>query len=310
MQSHVPAEKYQFVHHFIPHPVHKRRATLLSMQAIWIYSALILSVFLFVKAVPKVLPGVLGYATSISTLELLEQTNALRAKNGLPALKMNTQLSEAANKKAAHMFQEGYWAHISPDGVKPWEFILGEQYDYAYAGENLAKNFNTSEQVISAWFNSETHRENLLSSNYEDIGFAVVNGVMDGYETTLVVQMFGKTRFPQVAAVSPSSELGIQNSNVSLTPEVQEQQNTELVIQQPNSAELVVSSIPLINVTDISRTLLLSFGVFIITLLSLDIWYSHKKGIPKVTGHTVAHIMFLTILIVSVWFVLSPGRIL
>ena len=38
---------------------------------------------------------------------------------------------------------------------------------------------------------SPTHMENVMRKDYKDIGFAVVNGVLAGEETTLVVQMFG-----------------------------------------------------------------------------------------------------------------------
>ena len=60
-----------------------------------------------------------------------------------------------------------------------------------YAGENLAKGFRTAEGVHEAWMASPTHKENIMSPNYKDIGVAVVEGTLLGKETTLVVQMFG-----------------------------------------------------------------------------------------------------------------------
>jgi uncharacterized protein YkwD len=73
---------------------------------------------------------------------------------------------------------------FSPDGTEPWDFILGEKYDYIYAGENLAKNFSTFDDVVEAWYNSPSHKENLLNKNYTEMGFAIVNGELNGYETT------------------------------------------------------------------------------------------------------------------------------
>ena len=59
-------------------------------------------------------------------------------------------------------------------------FIEQEGYQYIYAGENLAVDFSESSEVIEAWFDSPSHRENLLSHNYSEIGFAVINGELKG----------------------------------------------------------------------------------------------------------------------------------
>ena len=198
-------EKYQFIHHFVPHPYHKTRATLLSIPLMWFYTLTVFAFLVVFKTTPHLLPGVLGYASNINTDILLKETNKIRMEHGLSPLTINNKLAKAAEKKANHMFEKDYWAHISPDGVKPWDFILQSDYDYAFAGENLAKNFDTSDQVVKAWYESASHRENLLSTNYDEIGFAVLNGVLDGYETTLVVQMFGRPRTEiAVATIDPA----------------------------------------------------------------------------------------------------------
>jgi len=67
--------------------------------------------------------------------------------------------------------------------------VYKNNYNYKYAGENLAIDFIDSSQVIEAWLNSPSHRANLLNQNYQEIGVAVVSGNLEGYETTLVVQV-------------------------------------------------------------------------------------------------------------------------
>jgi len=176
-------EKFQFVHHFLPHPEDKKRATLLSNKAIIVYCAAMLLIAGIFRFLPKVVPGVLGYASDISVKDLLTYTNMKRKEAGFSELRLNSSLTSAAYQKAEDMFKDQYWAHISPAGTEPWDFILGQNYDYIYAGENLAKNFKNSKDVVEAWMKSSSHRENLLSPNYDEIGFAVVNGVMEGYET-------------------------------------------------------------------------------------------------------------------------------
>jgi len=133
-------EKFQFVYHFLPKEDKKRRADLLDNKAILIYCVLIFILTAAFRFIPKVAPGVLGYASNINISDLLKYTNKKREENGASNLVINPKLSAAAEKKARDMFADGYWAHVAPDGTEPWDFIVGEDYDYIYAGENLAKN--------------------------------------------------------------------------------------------------------------------------------------------------------------------------
>lgn len=256
--------------------------------------------------IPLLAPGVLGYASNINISDLLNDTNKVRQENGLSTLRTNNELTLAAQKKAAHMFANDYWAHVAPDGTAPWDFILAENYDYSYAGENLAKNFNNSDQVVDAWFKSPSHRENLLNKNYDEIGFAVVNGVLDGYETTLVVQMFGRLR----ASAQPAA-----------IPGPTEENSTQVFQQSKPIQNVVISSqaleeaqepqiLPALDVAKASKTISMLVGGFLLVLLVLDVWYTEKKAIPKVTGHAFSHIILLVVVLIGIWFVLSPGKIL
>ena len=136
-------QKYKFINHFIPHKHHKKRARLLSNKALFMYCSVLLFFLGLFRFIPVAFPGVLGYASSIDVSELLRDTNEKRANIGLKPLTLNSKLSNAANKKAQDMFHAGYWAHVSPKGTRPWDFILAQGYDYVYAGENLAKTFRT-----------------------------------------------------------------------------------------------------------------------------------------------------------------------
>ena len=294
-------EKYAFVHHFLPHPNRKVRAKLLSHSALFIYSCLLLLIIGVFKIVPKVAPGVLGYSSNINIRDLFNNTNNERGKNGLNKLRLSAELTAAAEKKARDMFKDNYWAHVSPTGTEPWSFILTEKYDYSYAGENLAKNFNTSSEVVQAWMDSSSHRENMLSTNYDEIGFAVVNGVLEGYETTLVVEFFGRPRDSSlIASVYDEQKLLDKLSPfpipIVVTPSVQ--------------AFKTLSVLPVFDVVSVSKYISLIFGGFVALLLALDIWYSKRKSILKFTGHTFAHLTFLILALLGVWFVLVPGKIL
>ena len=134
---------------------------------------------------------VLGRTSNVQTVTLLADTNKERQAEGLGDLTLNDQLSQAAFLKATDMFKHDYWAHTSPSGVEPWKWFGDAGYNYSVAGENLAKNYPTADTTVAAWMNSPSHRENILNGKYVDVGFAVVDGTLEGRATTLVVAFYG-----------------------------------------------------------------------------------------------------------------------
>lgn len=299
--------KYQFVYHFLPHPQAGQRATLLSHKSLVVYCAVVLFFLATVKLLPHFLPGVLSYATDMSIRDLLYYTNQQREQAGLSDLRLNLELSKAAQKKATDMFAHNYWAHVSPTGVEPWSFILGENYDYIYAGENLAKNFSSSKDVVVAWYNSPSHRDNLLSPNYDEVGFAEQNGVLDGYETTLVVQMFGRPRdASKIAAVSDTDNILKQLGETSpaSTPSIGK------LAKAGSSSILSATPLPRVQVDLVVKYTLLFISGMIFCLLALDIWFTRRQNIAKFTGHSLSHLILFFGVIVCILFIIKPGFII
>lgn len=134
--------------------------------------------------------GVLG-SQDLTNASLLASANKVRTNDGEKPLVANARLDAAAAEKASDMIAKNYWAHDAPDGTQPWHWIDSVGYSYAAAGENLAKGFDTPSAVTKAWLESPEHRENVLSSNYSEVGFAVAHGKLEGKNTTLVVAMYG-----------------------------------------------------------------------------------------------------------------------
>jgi len=133
------------------------------------------------------------YASNISNNEsiALSETNKIRKENGLTPLLWNSKLSAAAQDKARDMVESNYFDHTSPSGKKAWNFVLDEKYEYKTAGENLAISFDNVKDATNAWEESATHYANIVSPKYTDFGFAEYNGVIDGTNTTVYVQIFG-----------------------------------------------------------------------------------------------------------------------
>jgi hypothetical protein len=101
-------------------------------------------------------------------------------------------LDKAATMKATDMATKGYFAHVSPEGKKPWNWLQEVEYKYQYAGENLAVNFKDSEDVTVAWMNSPTHKANIVKAQYTEIGTGVATGTYNGVKSVYVAQVFAK----------------------------------------------------------------------------------------------------------------------
>ncbi len=129
-------------------------------------------------------------------------TNEARVQNNLDNLQTNPLLEIAAENKALDMANKSYFAHESPDGRMPWDWIEEAGYDYSYAGENLAVNFIDSEEVINAWMRSPSHRKNILNVSFKEIGLGMVKGFYKSREAIFIVQMFGAS-----AKLSPQNQI-------------------------------------------------------------------------------------------------------
>ncbi|MBI4067649.1 CAP domain-containing protein [Candidatus Gottesmanbacteria bacterium] len=319
-----------FQHHFIPHSSNNHKARALHPQAFLFYILLIFVVQVSLKTIRTTFPHILGFATDISVQNLLDLTNQKRSESGLGNLSLSPTLSAAAANKASDMFSKNYWAHIAPDGKTPWDFITGAGYRYIYAGENLAKNFNDSGGVVSAWMDSPTHKDNLLKKEYQEVGFAVVNGTLNGEETTLVVQFFGSsnsstapqeqvnilpTQQPQptvIAQVLPTSIPLPIASNISPTTIAPTQVIISIIPRKEGGTNIRIASaqnIPLFNITTVSKITSLALIGFLLVVLGVDGIFIWRRRTIRVSGHNFAHMLFLVALI-GIVYITGTGAIL
>lgn len=159
--------------------------------------------------------GVLGAARDFSAGTLLSDTNAERAKQGEPALRLDPRLSAAAQAKAKDMVSADYWAHNAPGGKTPWTFITESGYRYQSAGENLAYGFTSADDAVAGWMNSPEHRANVLNRAYGDVGFGVAsspNFLGKGPEIIVVAEYGQAAESGAVAAGQAKNEVLGANS--------------------------------------------------------------------------------------------------
>lgn len=112
--------------------------------------------------------------------------NAKRAEAGLSALKIDSQVQNVARVKAQDMVDNNYFSHTSPTYGSPFDMMKSFGITYKAAGENIAGNSSNS-GAVNAWMNSEGHKANILSNNYNYTGIGVVSSPKYG---KIYVQMF------------------------------------------------------------------------------------------------------------------------
>lgn len=275
-----------FKHLFTPHPSNGYRSKIIHHDMLTGYLVFALFLTFAINQLQAKSGSILGYATDITANKLFHLTNQEREKDGLQTLTYSVKLQEAAQKKAENMFLNNYWSHYGPNGETPWQYILATGYQYEYAGENLAKNFLFSDGVVRAWMNSPTHKENILRKDYTEVGFAVVDGVLNGEETTLVVQMFAK---PLYASVTKTVE------HQSGDPVLNAKGETQSITQEAGKSSFY-SLFVNINVI---------FFIILISALVLDFYFASKLNLIHLKGKNLIHILFLGTLTIGIIFIIQ-----
>lgn len=304
-------------HLFVPHESNNHKAKLIRPQGL----AFILCLFVGFQLFMQTPTGgkVLGYAANISPDEVIRLTNEKRAANGLAPLTYSPLLSQSAQAKGADMLNKGYWAHVAPDGTEPWIFFLNAGYQYKYAGENLARDFSSASAAVDAWMASPTHRDNLLSPKYKEIGIGVVEGSLNGVDTTIIVQHFG-------TSLSDSGQVAPLANNTGVAPSVAPSPKPSL---SPSPAPVAVaeeataSPLPVLEangsdngggqvlVSPFKLTKGVSLGLVgvLLVVMLIDAVVISRKRIKRVSGRVFAHIAFFG-MIAAIILIMRAGQIL
>ncbi|MCM3717429.1 CAP domain-containing protein [Fictibacillus phosphorivorans] len=118
--------------------------------------------------------------------QMLNLVNQEREKKGLPALKADPELTKVARVKAKDMIDNNYFDHNSPTYGSPFDMMKKFGVEYKTAGENLAGN-SSVDGAHTSLMNSQGHRENILKSDFTNVGIGVVDG---GQYGKMFVQLF------------------------------------------------------------------------------------------------------------------------
>jgi len=118
--------------------------------------------------------------------QMLELVNEERRAAGLKSLAPDPELTEVARAHSADMFARGYFAHVSPEGLDPFDRMKRAGVTFRSAGENLALA-PTVRVAHTGLMNSPGHRANILRPTFGRLGLGIVDG---GYRGIMVSQEF------------------------------------------------------------------------------------------------------------------------
>ncbi|OGM72809.1 hypothetical protein A3H19_05610 [Candidatus Woesebacteria bacterium RIFCSPLOWO2_12_FULL_39_9] len=319
----------RLAHYFYPGYSNNHKAKLLHSTTLFLLVAFIIVFQVFLSSAPSVGLKVLGYSANIPPDQIITLTNKRRTEAGLSPLTYNPALTSAAKPKGDHMLAYDYWAHVASDGTEPWSFFISAGYKYRYAGENLARDFSDPNSAVEAWMASPSHRDNMLSSKYKDIGVAVVEGDLAGVDTTIIVQLFGtqlsdtSTPVPVAQArpeATPSPTLipspkitlvptqtllpaPIAQTSIIPTPQINELGNLELSQEKASGFQILLSPF------DTTRSISLATIILLSIVMIIDAVVIARRKIPRVGGRTFAHLAFLG-MILALILIAKAGQIL
>lgn len=304
---------YTLAHYFFPRHSNNHKAKILHSSTLFFLILSLLFYQLILQAIPFSGIKILGYASNIPPAKVIELTNQKRAEAGIGAVEFNSLLAQAAKAKGEDMLAQNYWAHVAPDGTQPWKFFTNAGYSYRYAGENLARDFADPNSAIEAWMASPTHRDNLLSSKYQHIGIAVVEGDINGVETTLVVQLFGTPTAGTVPAVPVASAETVTTSPPTPTPEpvqaVTEEEEIAVFTETAPVGAAVEEKKILISPFSTTRNISLVTLSLLLVILVVDGLIVANKRITRIGGRTFAHLAFLG-MVLTIALIARAGQIL
>ena len=277
---------------FHPSSKNNHKPRILHTEAIFYFILIVLASFTLLKTI-KFFPGIgqtiLGYASNITPEDVILQTNEVRASSGLGGLTLSDELSQAALAKGQDMFADQYWSHTAPDGTEPWSFIEASGYKYKVAGENLARDFMNTSDMVSAWMASPTHKANLMNSKFQEIGIAVIDGKLTGFETTLVVQMFGTPGVKTQVAVAPKTTEKVAVEEVLGDEEVIMEESIPVIedMVSPMTFRESVLMTPL----QLTKAFFLAVIVLVVMTLVYDTFVVGSKKAAHVVNKNIGHLM-------------------
>ena len=96
--------------------------------------------------------------------------NNIRSQYGLSNMNLNSSLDNSTRIRAIEI--STFFDHIRPNGMD-YDSVI--DYYNSCSGENIAAGYNSVNDVINAWMNSQGHRDNILNPRYKFFSISSYN---------------------------------------------------------------------------------------------------------------------------------------
>lgn len=103
-----------------------------------------------------------------------DMINQYRAEHGLKPLKLSAELTAAAKNHSRDLAKWDRISHYGSDGSNPWDRVKRTGFKPKVAAENVGTGQIDFSEVMKGWKESPGHNKNLLLSDAEYMGIALV----------------------------------------------------------------------------------------------------------------------------------------
>lgn len=137
-------------------------------------------------------PAAEGASSNIAN-SLVQLTNAERSSAGVPALRADSRLMQAAQLHAEQMARLGRLEHVLSGAQypRPEDRLAAAGYQWSAYAENIAMGQSSAAAAMDSWMRSSGHRANILNRGVTEIGIGFAR---DSGGRPYYVQVFGKPR--------------------------------------------------------------------------------------------------------------------
>lgn len=129
------------------------------------------------------LSGSAQTAPSAQERQLVDELNRSRSEAGLPPLKLDLMLVEAAREHSARMADQRKLTHVLPEESRVAQRIASTGLNFNRSGENVGYNTDFN-GLHPAWMKSPGHRANILDPRYNSVGIGLMRGSDGTYWAT------------------------------------------------------------------------------------------------------------------------------
>jgi len=266
--------KRAFKKYFIPHEENNYKPHFLHSKRTYFYGTIFLAmkavVVVFVMLLPTtvfVMPDVLAN----EEIKLAGLVNKYRAESGVSSLSGQVKLYGTATDKANDMIGQQYFGHVSPSGRTLADIMAQHDYAYDFAGENLAIGFADASELLGAWIESPTHRNNILDPDFSEYGIVMLAGNFEDEPTVFAVNHFGHPR-------SVDGKNKFENKAVLPEKIVQtEQTKTEENILVPETIRTTTEILSPLVTTGIENTVSTSIGEIVSSSVGQNILAAYSR---------------------------------